>query len=164
MHASLGNRIHIPMETNARCYKFEIHLGSMKVFKRRDKTKIPCNQDWRHQDEKQFHHIIEKVGCNPKYKNLRSQLPYCTFPKQYLELNKQLSQKDAFMPPCRSIEKLAKRTKGTDMWRSCITEPERSYLDLEFYLDEEIFYEEVILSSAYTLQSLVGNAGKFKSA
>jgi len=159
MHSTLGNRIRIPY-TKAGCYKFEIHLGSTKVFKRRDKTKIPCNPDWRHQDEKELQYIAEKVGCNPKHWKLQSQLPNCSVPEQYLELKKQLSQNDAFMVPCRSIEKLAKRTKGTNLWRRCSFASEGSFLDLELYLDEEKFYEEVILSSAYTLQSLVGNAGK----
>ena len=61
------------------------------------------------------------------------------------------------MPPCRSIEKLAKTSIGYDLGIKCMT---NSYLNLKFYQDEEIFYEEVRLVAAYDMQSLVGNAGK----
>ena len=160
LHASVGKQIRIPKESSgASCYKFEIHVGSMKVFKRRDKTKNPCNMDWKRHDENHLKYIIDKVGCNPGHWKIESSdLPFCSVPEQYLELKKQLYQKDGFMPPCRSIEKLTKRTKGTNMWKSCLRR--KSFLDLKFYLDEENFYEEVNLVPAYSLQNLVGNAGK----
>ena len=159
MHASVGNRILIPRETNARCYKFEIQVGSMKVFRRRDKTMTPCINDWRHYDEKQLQKILDDVQCNPRHWKIQSSLPYCFTPEQYKRLNEELYEKDGFMPPCRSIEKLAKTTKGANMWKSCLSSARKSYLDLKFYLDQEKFYEEVILLPAYTLQNLIGNAG-----
>ena len=160
MHASQGKQIRIPPGNRARCYKFEVFVGSIKVFKRRDRSISRCNIDWQHHDEHQLKHIFNQVGCNPKHWKLGSNLPYCSKPEQFLELNNQLQMKDGFMPPCRSIEKLSKRTSGKEMWRECLSSRKKSYLDVQFYLDEETFYEEVILSPAYSLQNLVGNSGK----
>ena len=157
LRAPVGNRLQLPERGGSQCYKFEVYVGSMKTFKRRDKTNAPCNTDWRHHDEKQTNDILEKVGCNPEHWKIQSDLPHCSNPKQFSEINKRLHEKDAFMAPCRSIEKLSKVTKGTDLGPKCLLE---RYLDLRFYLDEETFYEEVILVPAYTLQNLVGNAGK----
>ena len=162
MHASQGKQIRIPPGNRARCYKFEVFVGSMKVFRRRDRSISRCNIDWRHHDEQQLKHIFDQVGCNPKHWKIESHLPHCTTPEQFLELNYQLQKKDGYMPPCRSIEKLSKRTLGKEMWRECLSSRSKSYLDLQFYLDEESFYEEVILSPAYSLQNLVGNSGKIR--
>ena len=153
----IGSRITINKNKNPQCYKFQIHLGSMKVFKRRDKSSAPCNSDWLHHDEKQMNYIIRKVGCNPMHWNLIHNMPNCSTAKQYSEINKMFRETKEFMPPCRSIEKLAKFTTGLDLGIRCLTD---SYLDLKFYLDEETFYEEVILVPAYDIQHLVGNAGK----
>ena len=159
----IGSRILIPKNINRlpQCYKFEIHLGSMKVFKRRNKANSPCNPDWLNHDHKQLNKIIEKVGCNPMHWKQIPGWPSCSTPDQYAEINKQIYKRNEFMPPCRSIEKLAKTTRGSDLGSrllGCVP-GYTSHLDLQFFLDEEIFYEEVVLVPAYDIQHLVGNAG-----
>ena len=155
----IGKRILIPRKAGKpQCYRFEIHLGSMKVFQRRNKAKSPCNHDWLNHDTKQMNEIIRRVGCNPTHwKKQGSNFPNCSRPNQYSEINKQVYKRNGFMPPCRSIEKLAKTSIGYDYGISCLA---NSYLVLKLYLDEEVFYEEVRLVAAYDFQSLVGNAGK----
>ena len=157
LRSSRGNQIDLPVRRRAQCYKFETHVGSMEVFKRRDKIQSPCNVDWRHQDERQLNDILGKVGCNPKHWKIQSHLPNCSTVEQYAELNKEIYQKDGFMPPCRSIEKLSKVTKGEDLGFRCLF---NSYLDLKFFLDKDTLYKEIVLVRSYSAQSLIGNAGK----
>ena len=155
---SRGSQIYLNRHHTNRpsCYKFEAHIGAMEVFRRRDKSRKRCNVDWKHQDEKQLNAIIKKIGCNPKHWKLQSPLPHCSSVDKYYDANQILYEKDGFEPPCRSIEKISKITKGTDFKWRCFS---KSYLDLKFYLNEEAFYKEVVLVPAYTFQSLIGNAG-----
>lgn len=104
-----------------------------------------------------MNYIVGKVGCNPMHWDRIKNIPNCSTANQYSEINQMIYEKKEFMPPCRSIEKLAKSTNGFDLGLHCLT---NNYLDLKFYLNEETFYEEVILVPAYDIQHLVGNAGK----
>ena len=63
MHASQGKQIRIPPGNRARCFKFEVFVGSMKVFRRRDRSISRCNIDWRHHDEHHLRHVFDQVGC-----------------------------------------------------------------------------------------------------
>ena len=73
-------------------------------------------------------------------------------------ITKRFHEIGTFMPPCRSIELLSTETKGVDAgWLRC--PPGTKYLKLEFQLDKEMFYKEITEVKAYTLQSLIGNAG-----
>ena len=158
LRTSLGNRIHLSIKRSPLCYKFEVYVGSMEVFRRRDKTSARCNEDWRRHDVHHLENIIENVGCNPTHWKLKSRLPNCSTIDQYVKANKQMYQKSGYMPPCRSIEKLARVTKGTDLGLLCSFDS-YPYLDLIFYFDEESLYKEIVLAPAYTFQSLIGNAG-----
>ena len=161
LRMSLGNRIRIREKRIPQCYQFEVNVGSMEVFKRRDKESARCNVDWRNQDDKHLIYIIEKIGCNPKHWKIDSPLPNCSKVEQYYEANKEIYQQDGYMPPCRSIEKLSKTTIETELRGiSCYSTP-YSFLDLKFYFDEESMYKEILLVPAYTLQSLIGNAGNY---
>ena len=152
-----GSRIKFPFDKPVNCYKFEIHVGYMRVFGRRYKKRSPCNIEWDNHDEIQMRHVAEKVGCAPKNWNISSDLPYCSIPNQFSEINEELNNKNGFMPPCRSIETLLKTTEGYTNWRMCLG---KSFLELKLFLDEQSHYEEVVLLPAYSLQSLVGNSGK----
>ena len=50
------------------CYKFEVTVGTMEVFRRKDKYEKRCNSNWKNQDQI-WDHVIEKVGCSPKHWN-----------------------------------------------------------------------------------------------
>ena len=159
LQVSRGNQIPLNQYIQYKrpsCYKFEVFVGTMEVFRRRNKLKKRCNEDWKHQDQKQLNDIANEVGCNPRHWNHASQLPNCSSVEEYKEINRKLFRKDGFVPPCRSIEGLSKITKGTDLGWRCI----QKYLELIFYLDEERFYKEISLVRAYTFTSLIGNAGK----
>ena len=143
------------------CYQFSVFLGTMEVFQRRDKSKKRCNQDWQRQDQQLMRHVIEKAGCNPKHWKIQSELPYCYSAKQYRSIDEiYLNSQHTYMPPCRSIELFSKTTKGRDPGWIC--PKEKGYLDLLFYMDEEM-YKEISLVPAFNFQSLVGNAGNIAS-
>ena len=158
IRAPLGSGMKLPFDRAVSCYKFEIHIGYMRVVRRRNKERAPCNSEWNHHDEIQMSYISRKIGCTPKHWKMPSDLPYCSIPQQHLELKKELHKKNGFMPPCRSIETLLKTTKGKTDWRMCLR---KSFLDIKIFLDEQSHYEEVFLFPSYSLQSLVGNSGTF---
>ena len=163
LRASRGNKVYLNkhQKRSPQCYKFEVYVGSLEVFQRRNKVKEPCNAHWRRHDEVEFQNMIKKLGCNPKHWKIDpyNDTPFCTMVHQHEKMNKMLDRKEGFTQPCRSIEKISKFTKGTDPGYLCgITGP--SYLDLRFYLDEEKVYKEIVLVPAYNFQNLVGNAGK----
>ena len=62
------------------------------------------------------------------------------------------------MPPCRGMEKLTKTTCETDLGFRCFFDGKWLYLN--FHYHQEILYKEIRLVRAYSLQGLVGNAGK----
>jgi hypothetical protein len=140
------------------CYTFEIHLGPIKVLRRRDKRNERCNDDWQHHDEKQLRAVFEKVGCNPRHWKIPSDLPNCSTPEQYADFSAELHKnEEVCMPPCRSIAEVSKEKVGTTPnWLSC----RKTWLKLKVYLDEQSYYQELILLPAYSLQSLIGNAGR----
>jgi hypothetical protein len=155
---SRGNQVFLNRhhKRNPLCYKFEAVLGSIEVFKRRDKSRKRCNVDWRNHDLMIFYDIMGEVGCNPKHWKIKSNLPNCSKVEQYRKINQKIDEMNMVMPPCRRIEKVSKITKGTDLGWRCLR---NSYLDLKFIMDEERFYKEIVLVPAYTFQSLVGNSG-----
>ena len=158
LQVSRGNQIHLDQyikNTKPNCYKFEVFVGTMEVFRRRNKPKQRCNEDWRHHDQKQLYYIANKVGCIPKHWNTPSHLSNCSSVEDHNKINQLLFRKDSYIPPCRSIEGLSKITKGTDLEWRC----HKKYLEMQFHLDEERFYKEISVVRAYTFQSLIGNAG-----
>ena len=164
LRTSLGSRIHLTAKRISRCYQFDVHVGAMEVLTRRNKKSLRCNEDWRNQDQKHLLDIIDKIGCNPKHWKIESPLPNCSNLKQHADAKKELYQNDGFMPPCRSIEKLAKTVTGKKVHEiECRSTP-YGYLDVKFYFDEESTYKEIIRVPAYTLQSLIGNAGKYSQS
>ena len=162
LRAPTGSAIKFPFDTALRSYEFEIHVGYMRVFRRRDKTREPCNMEWNRHDEKQMDHVSKVVGCNPRHLKMSSHVPYCSDPNQYAEICQQIfnsCQRNEYIPPCRSIETILQTTKGKTnkyFWFG------KSYFDLKIFLDEQTHYEEPFLFPSYSLQTLVGNAGMYK--
>ena len=159
LRAPFGSGIKLALDRAVNCYKFEIHVGYMRVFRRRNKKRAPCNPEWNRHDEKHLTHVSRKVGCNPRHWKMSSDLPFCTISEEFAEIKKELFKKNGFMPPCRSIETILKTTKGNTDWRMCLR---NSFFDLKIFLDEQSHYEEVFLYPSYSLQTLVGNAGRYQ--
>ena len=157
---SLGNRIIAEYHWGLpKCFKFEIFVGSIEVHKRRDKKSSKCDNDWKNHDQNRLQEIMKKIGCRPQQwdKIPNTSIPNCSNIQEYQKFNKELSKKKGYIPPCRSIEKLSKTTKGKDLSRGCSKD---SIIEVELFLDQENLYKEIGLVRAYTFQSLIGNAGQ----
>ena len=133
-----GSRIKLPIERQATCYKSEIQIGAMKVFRRRDKPHERCSEDWKHHGQNHMKSIIQKVGCKPINWKIFSNFVNCSTPEQYHKIKNELFDDDGFMPPCRSIETVVKTTKGKTDWRISLPE---NFLDLKLFLDKQRHYE-----------------------
>ena len=139
------------------CYKSIITLGAMEILRRRDKSKVRCNENWKNHDQMLINHIIENVGCNPKHWYTPSKLGYCNSTNQYKKVEEKIFETGFYMPPCRSIVTLPITTFGRDPgWRCPLN---GRYLDISFDFDKERFYKEISVVSGYTFQSLIGTAG-----
>ena len=161
LRTSFGNRIKFPKAGSPYCCTFEIAVGAMEVFKKRNKKTSPCNENWKEHDASHLSHIIESVGCQPNHWKINSSKPICNSFEQHDKITKELFKQEGFMPPCRSVEILKKTTKGTELEGFRCIHSSGSYLNLKVYLDEEAFYKEIVLVRAYPIQNLIGNAGKY---
>ena len=156
----IGGGIKPKIKRRGDCYKLEIHIGYMRIIRRRDKKSAPCNPEWRNHDRKHLEYITSKVGCCPRHWKVQSELPHCTNELQLAEIKRELIKINGFMPPCRSMETLLKTTEGTTDWKICLF-GKNKFFDLKVWLDEQRRYEEVFLFRSYSLQTLVGNSGKY---
>ena len=97
---------------------------------------------------------MNEVGCQPKHWKVDSQLPYCYTEQQYYKVEKLAKNFEEALPPCRSIERLI--ASGTGMDIQC--KRHDNTLKILFHFREPV-YKEIQVIRAYTIQSLVGNAG-----
>ena len=140
----------------------------MEVIQARDKEEKRCNQNWKNQDEYDLRNIMERIGCNPKFWKIPSNLPYCSNNTQYESALTELKRKVGLMPPCKGIEKLAQTSFETDDGVDCLREksgksqksPSGSRMMLRVWFFKETMYKEIVLVRSFTLQGLIGNAGK----
>ena len=139
-------------------YRLDMYVGSMEVIRRRDKLDSRCNENWRNQDEDDRNNILKKIGCNPKYWNMRSNLPYCSNHTQYQSAIRELHLMSESIPPCKRIEKLTQMTYEID--ESPNYNGDHNRLMLRFFFNRDTVYKEIRLVRAFNLQSLIGNAGK----
>ena len=155
-----GNKIryHIMNLGMPTCLLIDTFIGSLEILKRREKFGKRCNEDWRHADELRLNNIITNVGCNPAHWKMKSSFANCSNHRQFWEINNQFNKMEEEIPPCRSMEKITRTAYGTDLSNRCFV----SELYLGYYFNEIPSYKEINFFRAYSLQNLVGNAGKGK--
>ena len=143
------------------CYNIKVYVGSIEVVKRRNKKEYECYEDWKNYDTWFLNQLIERVGCNPTYLKIQSQLPNCSEIHEYRSFKDEFNFKKGIPPPCKSIEKLTQTMFEQDLGVMCAFMPgSDSQLTIEVRFSRETMYKEVQLVKAYSLQSLIGNAGK----
>ena len=52
---------------------------SIEVLKRRSKSTLPCNSDWRNDDQKITQEIMRTAQCKPPFWDTNSELNVCTW-------------------------------------------------------------------------------------
>ena len=149
-----------PQVTSTICYVQDTIVGSMDVFKRRDKRNQPCISDWRNHDKYVFQAFAKKAGCIPRHWKVKSDMPNCTTNQQYYAIYNEYNKIRGIVPPCRGIEKLTQTSYETDLGIKC-TFIGNWRLMLTFDFRSETAYKEVLLVRAYSFQSLIGNSGKY---
>ena len=150
--------IHDRKVSSTKCYRLDTYLGSMEVIRRRNKLGSRCNENWQNQDEDDLKNIMNKIGCNPKYWKMPSELPYCSNHTQYKAAIDELWRMSNSIPPCKSIEKLSQITYEFDQSGHC--HGDHNQLMLRILFNRETMYKEIRLVRAFNMQSLIGNAGK----
>jgi hypothetical protein len=53
-------------------------VKNIEVLKRRSKYGLPCNKDWKHDDEKIMEEMIQKLQCVPPHWNVKPQKDSCS--------------------------------------------------------------------------------------
>ena len=147
--------IHDRKVSSTKCYRLDTYLGSMEVIRRRNKLGSRCNENWQNHDKDDLKNIMNKIGCNPKYWKMPSELPYCSNHTQYKAAIDELWRMSNSIPPCKSIEKLTQITYEFDQSEHC-----NNQLMLRILFNRETMYKEISLVRAFNMQSLIGNAGK----
>ena len=142
------------------CYSLETTIGSMEVLHSRDKLEDRCNRNWQNQDEDDLKSIMTRIGCNPKYWEMETNLPYCSNETQYQSALIELKHTADFIPPCKAIEKLIQTTYEIVDGLDCHKSKSWSHMLLRVWLYKITTYKEILLVRAFNIQSLIGTAGK----
>ena len=162
IRSSVRNKVIIKNPNfSTKCYWQETLIGSMEVLARRDKSDHRCNEDWRNHDYRAMTDISKKVGCTPSHWRISSDLNRCWTHKQYRAITKEFNSFKISIPPCKSIERLSQTTYETDLGNKCsFFYPYYGKLMLTIDFHKETMYKEIELVRSYTIQNLIGNAGK----
>ena len=141
-------------------------VNEVEILRRREKSKMPCNESLTDEDGYIVRKIVIEIGCIPAYWekfknqiNFPSALSKCYSPQQYTELRSKVhrltkkfsTMKSSYLQPC------------TEMKTSVATKKEiarEGYLRLYFlYLNDS--YKEVVNLKAYTAETLLSQIGGF---
>ena len=151
-------------------YTMRFRIENTLVLKRRNKASVPCNEDWKHDDDIIYQNIFTQAGCRPSYwksKDLQTRLKNCTTKEELNGIfNAAVNIKTSSQhpPPCNQIEKIIyffdEFNWLVDNWISEATnETEGMFEILLNFLDGT--YMEIQHVKAYDGWSLVGNAGGY---
>ena len=157
-------------------YTMRFKIENTLVLKRRNKAKLPCNQNWKYDDDIIYKKIFMNSSCKPPFWKSTdfSGLKNCTTKTEMREIfesavNIKTSQNHP--PPCQQIEKIIyffdEFSWLVDNWISrpenetyaSNNKTERMFEVLLNFLDGT--YMEIQHAKAYDGWSLVGNAGGY---
>ena len=157
-------------------YTMRFKIENTLVLKRRNKVKVPCNRNWKYDDDTIYTKIFMQAACKPSYwKNKDfTGLKNCTTKEEMKQIfNSAVNIKTSpdHPAPCQQIEKIIyffdEFSWLVDNW---ISTPENETNELN-NRTERIFevllnfldgtYMEIQHAKAYDGWSLVGNAGGY---
>ena len=141
-------------------------MANVEILKRRKKRTIPC-VDIQY-DEHRIQEAIKTIGCKPSVIEIGNGTKHCDTLEEYNRFEEELALQD-YAPPCREIQSLnawhgedAMTQKHVDVLRSHngILRNGKYILLIQVHFTNDIF-KEVIYLKAYTIESLIGNAGGY---
>ena len=160
-------------------YTMRFKIENTLVLRRRNKEKVPCNTDWKHDDDMIYSKLFSKASCIPPYwkgSNLKN-LPNCTTKEQMKEIyNSAIKIKTSpdHPPPCQQIEKIiyffdefdwliddwiSQTDNSYNNGKSNLTKKDSIFEVLLNFLDGT--YMEIHNAKAYDRWHLIGNVGGF---
>ena len=165
IRSSVRNKVIIKKPNfSTTCFWQETLIGSLEVLRRRDKSHQPCYNDWKNYDQHVLKDIAAKVGCSPRNWMIPSNLPNCSTYQENRLITNEFNHLRKPTPPCKSIERLSQTTYETDLENKCaFFYPYFGKLMLTIDFHKESMYKEIQLVRAYTMENLVGNAGKVEA-
>ena len=85
-------------------YTMKFDVQNMVVVKQRNKSKRPCLENWKNDDEEVKRLIMETVGCKPSHWKLNETRPLCNTQPQMEQINK--LRRNLPVPSCKIISKV----------------------------------------------------------
>ena len=92
-------------------YRMKFKIERVEVVRRRQKDRLPCNENWEEYDDEIMRTHIKKTGCRPLYFRFslgESSTPVCSTREQMNRAKFDL-QSDGYgvLPPCTSMEEIS---------------------------------------------------------
>ena len=147
------------------------NINNMEVYRRRDKSKNPCNNKWT-DDKEILKSIVNLIGCQPPHWEINESFEKCSTKHQIRAYNlplinwiprvPYLNFLDHLPPPCRTILDISYEYSETK-WNK----EEFDGLDVNLDLFEVNLefpnptYKEITQVKAYDEESFVGNVGGY---
>ena len=161
-------------------YIMNIHISGIEILKRRKGGEEVC-YDWKNYDLKIREDVMKSVGCQPPYWKSIKDYTDCGSKNQLREIVSQYmakqfhdSQFQKHVPPCIEIKKIQMEYREQDIKESKSAYHYHVYQKFEeiagssdnwFIINSHLWkstdFKEIKQLKAFTLQSLIGNAGGY---
>ena len=144
-------------------YRRKYHLTNFEVLRRRNKRNNPCLDG--PYDEQAIQYAVTTIGCKSSLLEIGNEKKLCDTLEDFKKLHLQLISNDQ-PHPCTQIqsmnewqeEKLVLNSTSFEFRTLRVSNSTTLVIEINF-LDD--FYKEFIYLKAYTLESLIGNAGGY---
>ena len=160
-------RIILPIYTQIPKSTFSMfYMREIETMRYREKSKSPC-YDWNHYDSVLWKHIMQEVGCTPFYR-LENFGSNCS--RSQLQTIGKIIHEEKYPSPCNEITKYE---VTTDTHLTDIDQEDFGYSGIGKKLEnitdwaritvvfDQKWVKEIHQYRAYTVQSLIGNAGGY---
>ena len=152
-------------------------IDSIKVIRRRNTLRNPCNKEWKRDDDMILTKIIETAGCKPAYWFVDGNYSVCNDPEKmksaYIPniMYRNASFFKRFDEPCDEVQTLTFNIKDVQRGLKDNTDKgpaiEKKSNQSEVILSQILFifkstkYEEIRQLRAFDFESLIGNMGGY---
>ena len=161
----------MPSENNTSVKAISVYLRGIEVIRHRNKVENPC-YDWKGYDSLFMKEIYLTVGCKPFYSNLvMEQVPNCTSKEDIKRIFDMGNTRSGNIDPCIELRQVS-MIYQEDSPPNIMTEnniysgigEKLGKVDDWFRVSTNFMqntYKDIQQTRAYTVQSLIGNAGGY---